>query len=159
MAWESQDDGFIAKILLQEGAKDIPVGTPAMIFVEEEVWRFHAVQAAFHQDTTENIRLKRFQQFFVYRRYRNVDLLHVLLACAALWASSTSFVMIGSLLFRVRKQAISPRLCERKCEGFGGKGGGGGKTGRRGALEGTVAQASFNLVLSFALPCLLLAHS
>lgn len=38
MAWESQDDGFIAKILLQEGAKDIPVGTPAMIFVEEEVW-------------------------------------------------------------------------------------------------------------------------
>lgn len=37
MAWESQDDGFIAKILLQEGAKDIPVGTPAMIFVEEEV--------------------------------------------------------------------------------------------------------------------------
>ncbi|KAA6412928.1 MAG: hypothetical protein FRX49_13770 [Trebouxia sp. A1-2] len=36
MAWESQDDGFIAKILLQEGAKDIPVGTPAMIFVEEE---------------------------------------------------------------------------------------------------------------------------
>ena len=38
MAWESQDDGFIAKILLQEGAKDIPVGTPAMIFVEEEVY-------------------------------------------------------------------------------------------------------------------------
>lgn len=36
MAWESQDDGFIAKILLQEGAKDIPVGTPAMIFVEEQ---------------------------------------------------------------------------------------------------------------------------
>ena len=51
MAWESQDDGFIAKILLQEGAKDIPVGTPAMIFVEEEVWRFHTVQAAFHQNT------------------------------------------------------------------------------------------------------------
>ena len=37
MAWESQDDGFIAKILLQEGAKEIPVGTPAMIFVEEQV--------------------------------------------------------------------------------------------------------------------------
>ena len=37
MAWESQDDGFIAKILLQEGAKDIPVGTPAMVFVEEQV--------------------------------------------------------------------------------------------------------------------------
>lgn len=36
MAWESQDDGFIAKILLQDGAKDIPVGTAAMIFVEEE---------------------------------------------------------------------------------------------------------------------------
>lgn len=51
MAWESQDDGFIAKILLQEGAKDIPVGTPAMIFVEEEVWRFRTVQAVFHQDT------------------------------------------------------------------------------------------------------------
>ena len=41
MAWESQDDGFIAKILLQEGAKDIPVGTPAMIFVEEEVGGHH----------------------------------------------------------------------------------------------------------------------
>ena len=39
MAWESQDDGFIAKILLQDGAKDIPVGTAAMIFVEEEVCR------------------------------------------------------------------------------------------------------------------------
>ena len=55
MAWESQDDGFIAKILLQEGAKDIPVGTPAMIFVEEEVrlcyptkdWFFLAFVGAF----------------------------------------------------------------------------------------------------------------
>lgn len=46
MAWESQDDGFIAKILLQEGAKDIPVNTPAMIFVEEEVRGCHIVQAA-----------------------------------------------------------------------------------------------------------------
>lgn len=49
MAWESQDDGFIAKILLQEGAKDIPVGTPAMIFVEEE-----ADIAAFKDYTAED---------------------------------------------------------------------------------------------------------
>ena len=37
MAWEAQDEGFIAKILAKDGAKDIAVGDPVMIFVEEEV--------------------------------------------------------------------------------------------------------------------------
>lgn len=37
MDWESQDDGFIAKILVEDGAKDISVGEPVLVFVEEEV--------------------------------------------------------------------------------------------------------------------------
>lgn len=37
MEWEAQDDGFVAKILLEAGAKDIPVGEPALVIVEEEV--------------------------------------------------------------------------------------------------------------------------
>ncbi len=37
MDWEAQDDGFVAKILLQDGAKDVPVGEPALVIVEEEV--------------------------------------------------------------------------------------------------------------------------
>ncbi len=37
MDWESQDDGFIAKLLVEDGAKDISVGTPVLVFVEEEV--------------------------------------------------------------------------------------------------------------------------
>ena len=40
MDWESQDDGFIAKILVEDGAKDISVGEPVLVFVEEEVWPF-----------------------------------------------------------------------------------------------------------------------
>ncbi|KAK9863718.1 hypothetical protein WJX84_001166 [Apatococcus fuscideae] len=36
MEWEAQDDGFVAKILLEAGAKDIPVGEPALVIVEEE---------------------------------------------------------------------------------------------------------------------------
>ena len=81
MAWESQDDGFIAKILMQEGAKDIPVGTPAMIFVEEEVWNLHTLQAAFHQ--------------------------HCGVACGALCSFGTSPFMVDSLLIRFNKQAVS----------------------------------------------------
>jgi len=35
MAFETQDDGFLAKILLPEGAKDVPVGQVVAILVEE----------------------------------------------------------------------------------------------------------------------------
>ena len=31
-----QDDGFIAKILVKEGEKDISVGTPLLVMVEDE---------------------------------------------------------------------------------------------------------------------------
>ena len=37
MDWESQDDGYIAKLLVPDGAKDIPVGTPVAVFVEDQV--------------------------------------------------------------------------------------------------------------------------
>ncbi|KAK9478049.1 2-oxoacid dehydrogenases acyltransferase-domain-containing protein [Lipomyces japonicus] len=36
MDYEFQDDGFLAKILLEEGAKDIPVGKPIGVYVTEE---------------------------------------------------------------------------------------------------------------------------
>lgn len=34
--WEAQEEGFLAKILLPTGAKDIPVGTPVALVVEDE---------------------------------------------------------------------------------------------------------------------------
>jgi hypothetical protein len=37
IGWEAQEEGFIAAILLQDGSKDIAVGTPAAVIVEEEV--------------------------------------------------------------------------------------------------------------------------
>jgi pyruvate/2-oxoglutarate dehydrogenase complex dihydrolipoamide acyltransferase (E2) component len=37
IAWEAQEEGYIAAILLQGGTKDIAVGTPAAVIVEEEV--------------------------------------------------------------------------------------------------------------------------
>jgi hypothetical protein len=37
MDWESQDDGYIAKLLVPEGTKDIPVGSPVVVFVEDKV--------------------------------------------------------------------------------------------------------------------------
>ena len=37
MGWEAQDEGFIAKILAGDGSKDIAVGDPVMVFVEEQV--------------------------------------------------------------------------------------------------------------------------
>ncbi len=37
MDWESQDDGFMAKLLVPDGAKDIPVGAPVAVFVEDKV--------------------------------------------------------------------------------------------------------------------------
>ena len=37
MDWEAQDDGFVAKILAEEGSKDVSVGAPVIVIVEEEV--------------------------------------------------------------------------------------------------------------------------
>lgn len=37
MDWEAQEDGFIAKILAGDGSKDIAVGAPVLVFVEDEV--------------------------------------------------------------------------------------------------------------------------
>lgn len=37
MDWEAQDDGFVAKILVEEGAKDVSVGQPVLVIVEEQV--------------------------------------------------------------------------------------------------------------------------
>ena len=31
MAWENQDEGFVAKILLEAGAQNVPVGTAAVV--------------------------------------------------------------------------------------------------------------------------------
>ena len=35
MDWEAQDEGVIAKILAQDGKKDIPVGTVVAVVVED----------------------------------------------------------------------------------------------------------------------------
>jgi len=34
--FEAQDDGYVARLLLEAGTQDVPVGTPIMITVEEE---------------------------------------------------------------------------------------------------------------------------
>lgn len=34
-SWENQDEGFVAKLLVPEGAKDIAVGAPVALLVEE----------------------------------------------------------------------------------------------------------------------------
>jgi pyruvate dehydrogenase E2 component (dihydrolipoamide acetyltransferase) len=36
MGWESQEDGFIAQILLPSGSKDVLVGTPVIVMVDEK---------------------------------------------------------------------------------------------------------------------------
>eukprot|EP01024_Parvocaulis_polyphysoides_P060094 TRINITY_DN6522_c0_g1_i4.p2 TRINITY_DN6522_c0_g1~~TRINITY_DN6522_c0_g1_i4.p2 ORF type:complete len:371 (-),score=87.49 TRINITY_DN6522_c0_g1_i4:71-1183(-) len=36
MAWEAQEEGYLAKILIEAGTKDIKVGTPMALLVEEE---------------------------------------------------------------------------------------------------------------------------
>lgn len=36
LGWENQDDGFVAKLLKPSGSKDIPVGTPLVVLVEEK---------------------------------------------------------------------------------------------------------------------------
>ena len=35
MEWEAQDEGVLAKILMGDGAKDIAVGTPVAVIVED----------------------------------------------------------------------------------------------------------------------------
>ena len=39
MGWESQEEGFIAAILVPDGAKDLEIGTPLAVMVDEEVRR------------------------------------------------------------------------------------------------------------------------
>lgn len=34
--FEMQEDGFVAKLLFDEGAKDVPLGAPVAIIVENE---------------------------------------------------------------------------------------------------------------------------
>ena len=48
MAWEAQEDGFVAAILLPSGSKDVPVGTPAAVIVEDQaaVAQFEGFTAA-----------------------------------------------------------------------------------------------------------------
>lgn len=36
LEWENQEDGFLAKILVGDGSKDIPVGTPVAIITEDK---------------------------------------------------------------------------------------------------------------------------
>ena len=36
LEWENQEDGFLAKILVGDGSKDIPVGTPVAVITEEK---------------------------------------------------------------------------------------------------------------------------
>ena len=37
MDWESQEDGYMAAILVSDGAKDIAVGTPMAVMVDDAV--------------------------------------------------------------------------------------------------------------------------
>ena len=36
LEWENQDDGFLAKILVGDNSKDIPVGTPVAVITDEK---------------------------------------------------------------------------------------------------------------------------
>lgn len=36
MDWESQEDGYVAALLVEDGAKDIAVGSPVLVFVEDK---------------------------------------------------------------------------------------------------------------------------
>lgn len=46
MEWEAQDEGFLAKIIVQDGAQDIKVGTLVAIMVEDKDSVRHAAAAA-----------------------------------------------------------------------------------------------------------------
>lgn len=43
LEWENQDDGFLAKILVGDNSKDIPVGTPVAVITDEKDDVSHAV--------------------------------------------------------------------------------------------------------------------
>lgn len=36
MEWEAQEDGFVAKILVDEGSKDVPIGVPVLVLVTDK---------------------------------------------------------------------------------------------------------------------------
>lgn len=42
MGWEAQEDGYLAAVLQPDGAKDIAVGTPVAVIVEDKVRHIHA---------------------------------------------------------------------------------------------------------------------
>ena len=37
IAWESQEEGFLAAILVPGGSKDVPIGSPAAVLVDDKV--------------------------------------------------------------------------------------------------------------------------
>lgn len=37
MDWEAQDEGFVAKVLVPAGTKDVAVGSPVLVVVEDQV--------------------------------------------------------------------------------------------------------------------------
>lgn len=39
IGWESQEEGFVAALLLPDGAQQVPVGAPAAVIVEDQVRR------------------------------------------------------------------------------------------------------------------------
>jgi len=48
MEWEAQEDGFVAKILVGEGSKDVPIGVPVLVLVtdKEDISAFKDFNAA-----------------------------------------------------------------------------------------------------------------
>jgi pyruvate dehydrogenase E2 component (dihydrolipoamide acetyltransferase) len=48
IAWEAQEEGYVARILLADGAREVPVGSPAIVLVEDaaSVPQFSAFTAA-----------------------------------------------------------------------------------------------------------------
>ena len=50
LEWENQEDGFLAKILVGDGSKDIPVGTPVAVITEEkgDVSLLHQLHTVVH---------------------------------------------------------------------------------------------------------------
>ena len=61
MDWEAQDDGFVAKLIVAEGTKDVAVGQPVIVIVEEQV-RF----------ILADLSLNKFQKWQGRKRYRKL---------------------------------------------------------------------------------------
>ena len=49
MAWENQDEGFVAKILLDAGAQNVPVGTAALVRHPRQCCRETCAESPFAQ--------------------------------------------------------------------------------------------------------------